>query len=646
MAAAGVLAASSAHAAPLAAYGGLPFIEMIELSPDGNRLALGLSTGGERLLAIKNLNDGATDNYPIGDAKLRRIDWFGSDHVIVTTSRTGLIPDLRAPRREYFLGFDLDLNANKLKPLLDFSTRGLPGTRIRSGDSGKVMGTLNTLVGSPEVRTINGTPTLYVPGISFPSNRGVLTIFRRNHRSDTLAIAALGSEDTNDFVLDEAGKPVAEALYDSEKERWALRLRQGGVLKEVYTVQAAVGEGPQLLGLGRDGRSVVVSELKDGEPVVREVSLDGVWSDPLDVADVDDAVFDPSTHRLIGIYAMSGDEARYTFFDPADQRAWNAVKAAYKGDSVRMVAWSDDRKRIVVLVDSVTEGPAYALVDLNTHRGDWIGPRYEKLDLADIAKVQPIGFKAADGTSLTGYLTVPNGVDPKGLPLIVLPHGGPAARDTREFDWWAQALASRGYAVLQVNFRGSAGFGIDFMRAGYGQWGRKMQIDLSDGVRHLTGLGLVDAKRVCIVGASYGGYAALAGVTLDADVYRCGVSVAGIADLRRFSSWLKTNNGRASARYFDRFIGAENSRDPTMTEVSPVAHLDRIAAPVLLIHGKDDTIVPLDQSQLMAEAMKKAGKSVELVVLQGEDHWLSTGETRLAMLQATVDFVEKHNPAH
>jgi dipeptidyl aminopeptidase/acylaminoacyl peptidase len=640
----GLLATSAARAAPLEAYGRLPFIESVKISPDGKSLALGMADQDNRTLLIRRLADGGSQSYPMGPLKLRRIDWLGSDHLVVTTSRTATIANVRSPRSEYMMGFDLDLTAQKIRPLLENGPATTQtGSLIRTRDSDKIRGSLNILVGAPEVRTLKGVPTLFIPGISFPSQQGVLTIFRLDPKSGKPALAALGGEDTDDYVLDENGEPVAETTYDSEKGRWTLKLRTAGFMKQVRVLEV-MNERPSMLGLGRDGRSIVVTEQVDKGQIVREVSLDGVWSEPLDVTDADGPIFDPDTHRLIGTHALVGDEYRYTFFNPADQAAWNAVKAAFKGDRVQLESWSADRKKIVVLADSATEGPAYAYIDMNTHRADWIGGRYPGLKPEDISKVQPIRFKAADGLELAGYLTLPRGGEAKNLPLIVFPHGGPAARDTPDFDWWAQAMASRGYAVLQVNFRGSDGYGWDFLQAGFGQWGRKMQTDLSDGVRHLAAQGVIDPKRTCIVGASYGGYAALAGVTLDPGIYRCAVSVAGLSDLKRFTTWLGNNRSRANERYFDRFIGAENRRDPSLVEVSPAAHVDRVAVPVLLIHGKDDTVVPLAQSQVMADALKKAGKPVELVVLKGEDHWLSTGETRLAMLTATIAFLEKNNP--
>jgi dipeptidyl aminopeptidase/acylaminoacyl peptidase len=223
----------------------------------------------------------------------------------------------------------------------------------------------------------------------------------------------------------------------------------------------------------------------------------------------------------------------------------------------------------------------------------------------------------------------------------VLPHGGPAVLDTQDFDWWAQALAAQGYAVLQPNYRGST-VSVAHRAAGFGEWGRKMQTDLSDGVRYLGEQGTIDPKRVCIVGASYGGYAALAGISLEPGVYRCAVAVAGIADLKRF---LVRRGDSVTQRYWNRFMGVSGPGDPILKAISPIEHVSAIAGPVLLIHGRDDTVVPYEQSDAMADALKHAGKSFEFVTLKHEDHWLSRSATRLQMLEATVAFLRKNNPA-
>ena len=172
-----------------------------------------------------------------------------------------------------------------------------------------------------------------------------------------------------------------------------------------------------------------------------------------------------------------------------------------------------------------------------------------------------------------------------------------------------------------------------------------MQSDLSDGVRALAAKGIVDPKRVCIVGASYGGYAALAGVTLEQGVYRCAVAVAGVSDLHKFIGGRYVDASRSSSvRYWDRFVGAKDPSDPVLDQISPAKHADKVSVPVLLIHGRDDVVVPIEQSERMAAALKAANKPVQFVILPSEDHWLSREETRVQMLQSTVTFLEANNP--
>jgi dipeptidyl aminopeptidase/acylaminoacyl peptidase len=287
----------------------------------------------------------------------------------------------------------------------------------------------------------------------------------------------------------------------------------------------------------------------------------------------------------------------------------------------------------------------YLFVDVSAGKATALGDAYE--GVTSMLEVRPLRYPAADGMKIPAYLTLPNGKAPHALPLVVLPHGGPASRDTADFDWWSQALADQGYAVLQPNYRGSD-LSWGFMSAGFGEWGRKMQTDLSDGVRYLAKEGIIDPARVCIVGASYGGYAALAGATLDPGVYRCAVSIAGLGDLKRFLKWEADQAGgrkqSVAERYWNRFLGVSGPDDPKLDAISPIRQVGAVTVPMLLIHGKDDTVVPFEQSQLMYDALHRAHKEVELVALGGEDHWLSRSATRLQMLQSSVAFLRKHNP--
>ena len=197
--------------------------------------------------------------------------------------------------------------------------------------------------------------------------------------------------------------------------------------------------------------------------------------------------------------------------------------------------------------------------------------------------------------------------------------------------------------MFQPNFRGSTNRDEAFERAGYGEWGKKMQSDISDGLAELVKQGIADPKRACIVGASYGGYAALAGVTLQQGLYRCAVSVAGIGDVSRMFRVENSQSGNWS--FFKRSLLEELGPRSGFDDISPRRFAARADAPILLIHGRDDVVVPFEQSSMMASALKDAGKPHRLVELPDEDHWLSRPATRLQMLEETVAFVEQHNPA-
>jgi len=336
-------------------------------------------------------------------------------------------------------------------------------------------------------------------------------------------------------------------------------------------------------------------------------------------------------------------------FAPAQQARVVGARKAFPKNIVRLVSASADFNRMIVLTQGGDDSGTFWLVDIAKKSADPIGEEYPLVKAADVGPVRMVAWHAADGLELHGVLTLPPGSEPKSLPLVVLPHGGPEARDYPGFDWWAQAFASRGYAVFQPNFRGSDGYGVEFRNAGLGQWGRKMQTDITDGVADLGRQGIVDPKRACIVGGSYGGYAALAGVTVQQGFYRCAVADAGVSDLGDMLNYSAGRKGVPSAgvRYWRAFMGVTSTWESSqLRPLSPAALADRADAPILLIHGKDDTVVPIAQSETMESALKSAGKPVEFVKMENEDHWLSRGETRVQMLKAAVAFVEKYNPAN
>lgn len=628
IAAAAVALVSAAHAAPLEAYGKLPSIEDASLSPSGTRVAVIATDGENRGVGVQEL---ATRKLilraPAGATKVRAVKWVDDDHLLIVMSSTAQPMDVISVRREWSMGLLLDLKTGKIHRLL------------RDIDFG-----MNTINGMPEVRLVAGKPVVFVQGIRFVSNEGRAALFRIDLDDGSSKLLETGDRDTMRFLIGDEGRVVGREKYGRNTMRWSLEFKDGGDWREVRADTAQV-DPPDVVGLSQDAKSIVIALEEGGRTVWQELRLpDGQLGPRLPIQDTQSPIIESETGRLTGVRELQGEDEVYSFYAPNEARIWRAIRKAFAGSGVRLDSWSRDRRQALVLVDSPTEGPAYAVADLNTGQATWLGAEYSGLKEADIASKSAIRFKARDGLDLTGYLTTPRGREAKGLPLVVIPHGGPAARDRPGYDWFAQGLASRGYAVLQVNFRGSAGLGDSLLSAGFGQWGRKMQTDLSDGVRELARQGIVDPKRVCVVGGSYGGYAALAGVTLDPGVYRCAASIGGVSDLTRYATTQRIRSGRGAERYLRRYLGAEDARDPVLAHLSPAFLADRADAPILLIHGKDDTVVPLEQSQVMADALRKAGKPVELIVQKGEDHWLSRGETRLQTLQAVVAFLEKHNP--
>ena len=361
---------------------------------------------------------------------------------------------------------------------------------------------------------------------------------------------------------------------------------------------------------------------------------------------VSNILLDPVTHQWVG-KVVRGDQPTPTFFDPvADGRARGALKA-FPGLSTRLVSFTPDLGRMIIETSGTGDPGTYWLVDIETHRADPIGDEYPGVGLDAVGTVRMVDWKAADGLALHGVLSLPAGRDPKALPVVVMPHGGPEARDYPVFDWWAQLFASRGYAVFQPNFRGSSGYGIEFRDAGFGQWGRKMQTDISDGLAALATQGIVDPKRACIVGWSYGGYAAEAGITVQNGLYRCAVSMAGVSDPEGMISYSRRRSGgeeTLEVRYWKAFLGVTSDWHNDLNTISPVKLAARADAPILLVHGTDDTTVPIEQSQAFERALKAAGKPVEFITLPHADHWLLQDDSRLIMAKASLDFVLRHNP--
>lgn len=628
--------ATSAVAAPppLSIYGQLPGLEEVAISPSGDRVAMIGTLQEQRRLVVVDKDNNPILSVPIGEVKIRDLYWGGDNRVIIYKSDTvGLGTDFTADKAELFSAFVIPLDGQRKgwwvfagNPMVVGGVRGFYGVNQRSGKWYGYFGGITLDGGGTGGPYLSNTkPALYEVDLDTGSTRQIGTraddgLFRR-------------------WAIGPDGAVSARVDYVSKSGNWSIQNGSGERIVTGYNKYDSV----RLLGLGRTDGTISYSQANDdtGEDRFFEVPLaGGTPREILANTNIEHAYFDRRSKRLIG-YAARGDIPVYHLFDTRQQKVVDATLKAFPGHVTTLVDWNDTFDRLVVTTEGGDDPQCWWLVDIKTGSARPIGQSY-MVPEGEVGPVKMVRYKASDGTEIAGVLTLPPHRDAKKLPVVIFPHGGPGAYDRLGFDWWAQAFSSRGYAVLQPNFRGSTGYGAAFQQAGNGEWGRKMQSDISDGLTYLAAQGIADPKRACIMGASYGGYAALAGVALQQGIYRCAVSVAGVSDVAKLAMTdrMESGNDPELSRSLKREIGS--GRD--LAAISPIRFVDKVTAPVLLIHGKDDTRVHYEQSKDMAAALKRAGKTVEFVTLPGEDHWLSKGATRLAMLQAAVAFVEKHNP--
>ncbi|EZP53358.1 alpha/beta hydrolase family protein [Sphingomonas sp. RIT328] len=375
---------------------------------------------------------------------------------------------------------------------------------------------------------------------------------------------------------------------------------------------------------------------KDGRQALYKVALDGTLKRDLVLArpdvDVDGLIRIGRQRRVVGAsYATERREAE--FFDPALRTLAAALNKALPGQPlITFVDASGDEGKLLLHAGSDTDPGRYYVLDRASKHMAEVLPVRPQLTGMTLAKVQAIRFRAGDGTMIPGYLTLPAGSSGKGLPAIVMPHGGPGSRDEWGFDWLAQFYAARGFAVLQPNFRGSTGYGSAwFQKNGFQSWQTAIG-DVNDAGRWLLSQGIAAPDKLAIVGWSYGGYAALQSAVLDARLYKAIVAIAPVTDL---DSLREESRNYTDYAMVDAFVG----RGPHVEAGSPARHADAITAPVLLFHGDKDRNVGVAESRLMAARLKSAGRKAELVEFPGLDHQLDDAAARTTLLSRSDAFL-------
>jgi len=624
------------EAPPLDAYGDLPGVEDMAISPSGKRFAFVARVAGERKLVITGENRKVSMVAPLEDIKIRGVFWAGDDLVWIWTSSTQSLGYGFTENKHEFSGA-IVLHPGTGKADMVFKGRaslanaifGYYGTR-------KVDGKWKAFFGGVEL-----VPDAGRTGYTFDRGEPALFGVDLDSNSSRKAAPAAAEEHRWDWLVDGSGS-VAATLDIAPNGKWEIENAKGTSIVSGVDPNGHIS----LICFGKTAATIIYGT-EDKETQTThwyEVPLAGggateVFAD----VDVDQIYTRHNDGTLLGYLRGDGPTPKPVFFDPGHQAVLEKLYKAFAKYDLSVIDWTPSFSHFVVLTRGNGDSGTYYLVDIEKLRADPIGYERPAIYPEQVGPVSTIAYKAADGLEMDGILTLPPDREAKNLPVILFPHGGPASHDEETFDWWAQAFASRGYAVFQPNFRGSTNRGDAFRHAGDGQWGRNMQTDISDGLAELVTRGIADSKRACIMGASYGGYAALAGVTLQHGLYRCAVAVAPVSDLKDmyWTAYRERGDSKMLRRNYDRQLGDRSKFD----EVSPRKHASDADVPILLIHGKDDTVVNFEQSSRMADALKDAGKPYELVVLREEDHHLSRAETRKQMLEEAVRFIQKYNPA-
>jgi dipeptidyl aminopeptidase/acylaminoacyl peptidase len=473
-------------------------------------------------------------------------------------------------------------------------------------------------------------------------NPEVSDVYRLNVITGDLKLVAENPGNVTGWLTDHTGAIRIAMASDGVNSTMLYRDTEAAPFKAILTTDFRESVGPWMFTFdnkklyassnrGRDKAAVVILDPKTAKEEV-------MFEHP--EVDVDGLAYSHKRQVLTAI-TWTKDKAERKFLDAEAEARYNKVAAKLPGYEVSFTATNREETTYIVATSSDrTLGSRY-LYDVAKDKLTKLTDVAPWLDEKKMAEMKPISYTSRDGLTIHGYLTLPHGAVAKNLPMVVDVHGGPWARDSWGFDSEAQFLASRGYAVLQVNYRGSTGYGRKFWEASFKQWGKKMQDDISDGVKSMISQGVVDAKKVCIYGGSYGGYAVLAGLAFSPELYACGVDYVGVSNLFTFMktipAYWKPELDRLHA-----MVGDPEKDKELMTAASPVFHVDKIRAPLFVAQGANDPRVNVDESNQVVAALKKRGVEVQYMVKDNEGHGFHNEENRFDFYESMGKFLAKY----
>lgn len=603
----------------------LPEVSNAVLSPDGRHLAFRGRSKGRELVAYRTVDGATIKSVEIPEkVDLNWLRWAGNDRLLVGVGRNVTYFGQEA-RQTLLILHDIVTGTHKV---LGRNGQGLEGDDVIFVDPAGAYLLLSMQ------RSAYDYPSVF--RVSLPDGKMTEIVRQR---------APIWN-----WYADDAGIVRAGVGWESRRLKFYYRRTTAEKFALIGAVKPGDDEAyfdiAKIVTGSDDG--YVLSDKQTGRQALykfnyrtREIG-ELVYGN--DRYDIDNYWLNRDGTALEGV-SYTDDRDRVTWFDPESKALQAQIDRAVPNLQAWITSRSRDGQRLLVLGRAPDDPGVYFLLDRTTREMAIIAVRQQGLPPEQLAVTSAVTYKARDGIDIPAYLTLPKGREAKGLPLIILPHGGPyGVRDRLEYDAEVQFFANRGYAVLQPNYRGSGGYGTEYGDAGMGQIGRAMQDDLDDGMDWLVRDGTVDPGRVCVVGTSYGGYAAMWAVTRNPERYRCAASFAGVADWRAMLKYDRRYlTKEANARWQARVTG-EGELD--LDGVSPTQQAARITRPILIAHGEDDSNVPISQSTRLVAALKAAGRSdYEYVAYKKEGHGFSDPANRQDWFDRLDAFLARHNPA-
>jgi dipeptidyl aminopeptidase/acylaminoacyl peptidase len=611
----GPVLAREASPIAAAAYFAPPAIEDAALSPDGQRIAARALVDGRPRLAVYDLSGAVPAPRPVAlpeDERLEWHGWLGPRRLLVSLLRQGTAPSAR------FVTVDLD--TGKLSQLG-------AARPVEAGDE-----VLHIALDQGFLLLKSMVPGKATPGV-----------YRLDLATGAVTLAVAPQEHVWDWVADSAGVVRAGVATRGRKSWLLYRKSERDSFSRPTSGKGGINAGTdRFVPIRGTDRGYALAQTPAGRVGLYAYDFGKGRAGALlyEDAQVDLEGFQTGTDgRLLGV-DVSADRPVTRWFDPALALRQTKIDAALAGRANRVISSSADQSRSLVFSESAADPGAFYLYAEG--RATLIGAVSPTRAVKHGAEMKAVQYRARDGLEISAYLTLPAGREARGLPLIVMPHGGPFARDSWGYDPWVQYLADRGYAVLQPNYRGSTGYGRSFVEKGNGEWGRGMQNDVDDGADWLAAQGIADPRRICIMGASYGGYAAMWAATRSASRYRCAISFAGISDVAAQLAYdRKTFEERDYRAWKHRIQGNAASLDA----LSPLARVDALRMPILVAHGSADDTVPADQSIRLHAALTRLGRVHDYVAYEGQGHTLEGPVDNADFLTRVGKFLDAHNPA-